>query len=258
MSKDSYWFRHDSTAGRGLKMRKIAHIYGHWGKGVYWDVVEMLRDTEDYEYSNEEFDLIMLADLIGCKDSDKFIHWYNDCIKFGLLEEHDGKFYSPALKSVMGVWESKKINGSKGGRPRKEITEKKPNKNLKEIEKKPKLKADENHNIIEQNIIEYNSINNKDDSQSIDFDKLLKFFNKTFNKKCTAFPDKVRAEYKKRLKKDYTKENIMNAMVNAKNDEFHIKNNYKHCTIDYFSRIKTLNLHGYETPQKTEKYNPHL
>jgi len=254
MSKDSYWFRHDSTAGRGLKMRKIAHIYGHWGKGIYWDVVEMLRDTENYEYSNKEFDLIMLADLIGCKDSEKFINWYQDCIKFGLLEEQDCNFYSPALKAVMEVWETKKINGSKGGRPKKSDA-KKPNKNLIETEKKPNIKADENHNIIEQNRIEDNSIHNG--QEPIDFDRLLEFFNKTFNKRCTAFPDKIKDDYKKRLKKDYTKENIMDSMINAKSDPFHIDNKYKYCTISYFSKIKTLDTHSFQSKEKN-KYIPTL
>lgn len=172
MAKDSYWFRHDSTAGRGLKMRKIAHIYGHWGKGVYWDVVEMLRDSEKYEYDNSEFDLTMLADLIGCKDQEKFLDWYKDCIKFGLLEEKNGKFYSPALKEVMGVWETKKSNGSKGGRPSKK-TENKPKKNLNKTENKPNLKANENHNIIEHNIIEHNIIEEEKDKE------VIKLFNET-------------------------------------------------------------------------------
>ena len=87
-NKDSYWFRHDSSAGRGLKLRKIAYIYGHWGKGVYWDVVEILRDSATYTHSSDEFDLKMLADLIGCKDDEKFLEWYQNCIKFNLSLIH--------------------------------------------------------------------------------------------------------------------------------------------------------------------------
>lgn len=253
MSKDSYWFRHDSTAGRGLKMRKIAHIYGHWGKGVYWDVVEMLRDTENYTYSNEEFDLVMLADLIGCKDADKFLSWYQDCIKFGLLEEHDGKFCSPALKSVMGVWETKKINGSKGGRPRKEITEKKPNKNLNETEKKPKVKADHNHNITEHNIIEYNNTN----KEVIDWDGLLKFYNSTFKKNNRVFNKSNKAKFQARLKEGYNKENISNAIRRASEDKFHKENNFKFCTLEYFSRSSTIDKFGFED-NITKNYNPNL
>lgn len=177
MSKDSYWFRHDSTAGRGLKMRKIAHIYNHWGKGVYWDVVEMLRDSENYEYDNTEFDLLMLADLIGCKDPEKFINWYSDCVKFGLLIESKGKFSSPALSEVMESWEAKKTNGSKGGRPKKIKTETKPNQKLNETETKPNVKANHNHKRIEENIIEENIIENntiKFISSFPDYDNLIK------------------------------------------------------------------------------------
>jgi hypothetical protein len=171
MSKDSYWFRHDSTAGRGLKIRKIAHIYGHWGKGVYWDVVEMLRDSENYEYDNSEFDLTMLADLIGCKDSSKFVNWYNDCIKFELLKENKGKFFSPALKEAMIRWESSKSNGSKGGRPKKE----KPKNNPTETQSKPSTKPNENHNRIGYNSIEENRIEEKIKEQNYkpNFQELL-------------------------------------------------------------------------------------
>ena len=68
--KDSYWFRHDSSAGRGLKLRKIQYLYGHWGKGIYWDVVEILRDSARYTHSADELALKILADIIGGKDAD--------------------------------------------------------------------------------------------------------------------------------------------------------------------------------------------
>ena len=147
--KDSYWFRHDSSAGRGLKLRKIQYLYGHWGKGIYWDVVEILRDSASYSHSAQEFDLRMLADLIGCKDSDKFLEWYQNCVKFNLLAEDKKRFFSPALSRVMGVWDTKKENGKKGGRPKKIKTEIKPKLNLNETE----LKANQNHKIIEHNSI---------------------------------------------------------------------------------------------------------
>ena len=77
MSKDAYWFKHDSTAGRGIKMRKMTHIYGHWGKGIYWDVIEVLRDQKNYRFESDESSLQLLSDLIGCKDQIKFINWFS-------------------------------------------------------------------------------------------------------------------------------------------------------------------------------------
>lgn len=147
MAKDSYWFRHDSTAGRGLKMRKIAHIYKHWGKGIYWDVIEVLRDQEDYIYSNKETDLQMLCDLIGCKDENKFLSWYKDAVKFDLLQEDENYFFSGVLIENMEKWETKKANGGKGGRPKK--TESKANRNLS---------GNRNESIREDNITGDNTI----------------------------------------------------------------------------------------------------
>lgn len=147
MSKDSYWFRHDSTAGRGTRMRKMAFIYSHWGKGVYWDVIEMLRDQENYKFPCSDFDLKMLADLIGCKDETKFINWFNDCVKFGLFKVEGEEFFSEILCENMKRWETSKENGKKGGRPPKQ----KPKKNLN----------DNPTNNLNETIIEEDSIEDK-------------------------------------------------------------------------------------------------
>ena len=148
MAKDSYWFRHDSTAGRGTRMRKMAFIYSHWGKGVYWDVIEMLRDQENYKFPCTDFDLKMLADLIGCKDETKFINWFNDCVKFGLFKVEGEEFFSEILCTNMKRWETSKANGKKGGRPPKQ----KPKKNLDD-----NLTNNLSETIIEEDSIEDNS-----------------------------------------------------------------------------------------------------
>lgn len=155
MAKDSYWFKHDSTAGRGTRMRKMAFIYGHWGKGIYWDVIEILRDQSDYKFELDNESLRLLADLIGCKDEQKFINWFNDCVRLDLLQVSDNYFYSQVLCENMGVWESKKTNGSKA----------KSKRNESEIEAKTK------HKIIEDKIRVDN--NNKQTlfKNSIYFDK---------------------------------------------------------------------------------------
>ena len=153
MKKDAYWFKHDSTAGRGLRMRKMAHIYGHWGKGIYWDVIEILRDQSNYCFDSDDSSLQMLADLIGCKDESKFLSWFRDCIRFELFLIQDNKFFSEVMCENMEVWETKKGNGGKGGRPKKTetITE-------SITESKPKHEPNRNHKIIEDKIIENNSI----------------------------------------------------------------------------------------------------
>lgn len=116
MAKDSYWFRHDTTAGRTLKMRKLQHIYGHEAKGIYWDVVEILREQAKYQFDSDDSSLQMLSDIIGYKDRVRFINWFNDCIRLNLLEKKEGVFFCPALCKSMKTWEAKKRAGSQGGR----------------------------------------------------------------------------------------------------------------------------------------------
>lgn len=75
---------------------------------------------------------------------------------------------------------------------------------------------------------------------SINWQSLLSFLNNTLNKKYKAFPDSVKKSYEARLKEGFTKENIMMAIEKASKDEFHISNNYKHLTIEFFSRADKL------------------
>jgi len=178
MSKDAYWFRHDSTAGRGLKLRKIQHIYGHEGKGIYWDIVEILRDQEEYKFESSDSSLQLLADLISYKDESRFITWFKDCIKVGLFEliNNNKYFHCPPLTKNMSVWETKKDNGSKGGRPK--ITE-----TITETitESKAKHKANQKHNIIEHNSTEHNNTEEYIESEILEtfpFDYFWRQYNK--------------------------------------------------------------------------------
>ena len=83
---------------------------------------------------------------------------------------------------------------------------------------------------------------------SIDFDLLLIFYNKVFKKKTTIISDATRKKYNSILKQGYTKDNISRAMVACAKDTFHIENNYKYCSLDYFTRVKTIDMHGFEAP----------
>ena len=80
--------------------------------------------------------------------------------------------------------------------------------------------------------------------ESIDFDILLETFNKIFGKHDRVVNKTVREKYKALLKEGYTKANIHTAMLNCKKDELHKKSNWKYCSIAYFSRTNTMDLHG--------------
>jgi uncharacterized phage protein (TIGR02220 family) len=84
-------------------------------------------------------------------------------------------------------------------------------------------------NVINNNIIE-----------PINWPVLLDFFNKTTGKKCKVVPKKAKEQFNARLKEGFTKVDIANAIVNASNDEYHIKEDLKYITLEFISRADKL------------------
>lgn len=76
--------------------------------------------------------------------------------------------------------------------------------------------------------------------ESIDWKILLETYNGIFGKKCTVVSAKVQTAFKARLKEGYMKPQIMRAMENVKQTQFHRNNNYLHATLEFFSRSSTL------------------
>ena len=89
----------------------------------------------------------------------------------------------------------------------------------------------------------------------INFDVLLTYINETFGRSFKVVNDKVKTAYKKTLKQGYKKYQIMQAIQNAKNAPFHIENNYQYCTVEYFSRPKTIDLFS-QTSEVKKAFEP--
>lgn len=71
----------------------------------------------------------------------------------------------------------------------------------------------------------------------IDFDKLLELINKTFDKSIRKILQPTKNKFNRHIcKGDYTKVELMKAIENAKQDEYHIKTNYYYCRPEYFAR----------------------
>lgn len=99
----------------------MAFIYGHWGKGIYWDVLEILRDQPDYTFKNDDESLRLLSDLIGCKDESKFINWFKDCVRIGIIKNEEKYFFCPEFTENMMYWDKKRTSASIGGTKSSEI-----------------------------------------------------------------------------------------------------------------------------------------
>lgn len=133
--KSALWFSHESTSGKGLRLRKLTRIYGHWGKGVYWDICEFLLEQDQFSFVCDETSLQVVSEMIGCNDELKFISWYNDCVKLNLLQTDGIVFWNETLIDRLGKLITSRTNGGKGGRPTG--TKNKPKDNLTETQDKP-------------------------------------------------------------------------------------------------------------------------
>lgn len=76
-------------------------------------------------------------------------------------------------------------------------------------------------------------------SDSGNTSQILDMFNDIFSKRSKVISRKVSSKYDEILKY-YTIDEIKSAMTNARDDEFHKGNNYKYCTLEYFSRLEQI------------------
>lgn len=84
---------------------------------------------------------------------------------------------------------------------------------------------------------DFDSLNKVSSENTIS--SILDIFNSTFNKKSRIVSKKVGQRYNEILKY-YQIQDIKQAMLNAKQDEFHKDNGYKYCTLEYFSRLEQM------------------
>ena len=90
------WFSHDSNARNSKKLIRLRQKHGASGYGVYWMLIERLRDEEGYtsdrDYEMISFDLRVDVEIIRSVVED-----------FGLFElSEDGRyFHAPGLDERM-------------------------------------------------------------------------------------------------------------------------------------------------------------
>lgn len=49
MSKEAYYFSHDTNARNDPKILALRDNWGVEGYGIYWVLIEMLRESNDYK-----------------------------------------------------------------------------------------------------------------------------------------------------------------------------------------------------------------
>lgn len=100
--KDAYWFRHDSNARNDEKIIDLRGDLGYEGYGIYWAIIEFLRDTENYEAEFKPKRLAMVLQV-----SQDLIEQVISGYKLFQRDEN-GMFYSISLKSRMKEMDRKR------------------------------------------------------------------------------------------------------------------------------------------------------
>jgi hypothetical protein len=112
MSKDTFWFRHDSNARNDVRIVKLRRLAGLEAVGLYWCVVECLREANAYQLPETAID-----DLCFEFRCDKKL--FDLLFECELFSKKDSHFFSKSLKTRMKkydkVCDKRRESGRLGG-----------------------------------------------------------------------------------------------------------------------------------------------
>jgi hypothetical protein len=134
LANESSWFKHDSNARHDIKIQYLRSVHGNAGYGMFWMLIEIMRDSNDYCLKYNQMTFVALSREFDLTEVEtrSFIDF---CINTELLTKDNGIIYSESLLKRLDKLEERKrqlkLNGMKGGRPRKEQQEQAPEANSK-------------------------------------------------------------------------------------------------------------------------------
>jgi hypothetical protein len=142
-TKDTYWFRHDSNAKDDFKCMILIEQLGCEGYGIFWVLVETLREQKDYRYP------FNLLGALARKYNTTQAKVETVVKEYGLFEiDIDSFFFSHSfnrrMENLDKVKEQRRIAGLKSGESRKiKAIEHKLNKCSTKVERVDNIKKEE-------------------------------------------------------------------------------------------------------------------
>lgn len=92
MAKDAYYFSHDSNARTDTKIVDMMYDYGMAGYGMFWFIVEVMRESDYYRLENNRSTWRALGMQMHLK-ADEVEKFIDDCIDQYRLFESDGVYF---------------------------------------------------------------------------------------------------------------------------------------------------------------------
>lgn len=218
MAKEIFYFSHDSNALTDTKILNMRADYGMEGYGLYWAIIEMLRNEEDYKLNLEKDTYRAIKVLTNTSiDIEKYI---NDCIEdYKLFKKEDKKFYSNSLLKRMAIKNEKSVIA-------REKAQKRWNKDnatvmqqqCNSIQKDMQQQCSSNANKIKESKVKENKINKnkikKEQEEKKHFaefvtmtnaekEKLISTYGEEFTNQCISILDNYKGSSGKTYKSDY-------------------------------------------------------
>lgn len=109
--KESYYFSHDSNARNDVKVIKLRRQLGLEGYGIYWCLIEMLRDTPDYKLKLDALDDIAFSLNTSKEKIETVINVYDL-----FITDEENMFFSERLIRNMEKYNESKKRLSDAGK----------------------------------------------------------------------------------------------------------------------------------------------
>lgn len=113
MKKEALSFLHDSNASRDEKMLMLRARGGFAYYGLYWMVIEALREANDYHLQVKFLEGLSIS--LNCP-FDEFKKFFDTCVELGLFIVTDDLFSSESLLSRMGAYDEVRNKRSRAGK----------------------------------------------------------------------------------------------------------------------------------------------
>jgi hypothetical protein len=117
MDKDAYYFSHDSNATGDIKIISMMDDMGPEGYGIYWILVEHLRDQTGYQSSMKILKSLAKRNMPIDGNVDEYAEKFSSVVSnYDLFVIEDDIFYSESLIRRMEIYEETKAKRREAGR----------------------------------------------------------------------------------------------------------------------------------------------
>jgi hypothetical protein len=171
MNKDAYYFPHDSNARHDPKMSEMIADFGMEGYGIFWVIIEVLREQKGYKLELKRINAIAMQSHTGKEKIQQFIE---KCInQYDLFKCDKDSFWSESLLKRMIIYDEKSEKARRSARIRWD---------------KDDANAKQSHSECNASKVKYSKVNKSKVKESkeeytVDFEQFWKLYERKGNKR---------------------------------------------------------------------------